>query len=181
MLPTLFLFAPLPLFFHWVNSFEENWKQVFCKVSVIIYWQEMKGWWQIMLIPRLYYLKENEQLLIDAFSRRWTVNGPGQVYAKPFWRVERRRGLTLGPTDYIRVRNTVTGELHNELGPKLYFLTSAGLTCRISPCIIWATFCSNVRCFSIDSAFWSILSEAAADNAPAPSSEKDISFIRDLE
>ena len=74
-----------------------------------------------MLIPWLYFLKEDEQLLIESFTRRWTVNGPGMAFAQPFWRVRRRKGITLGPTDYLRVRDSLTGQLHNELGPQLFF------------------------------------------------------------
>lgn len=74
-----------------------------------------------MLIPWVYFLKEDEQLLVESFTRRWTVNGPGVFLSQPFQRVLRRKGITLGPTDYLRVRDTLTGEMHNELGPKLYF------------------------------------------------------------
>ncbi len=74
-----------------------------------------------MLIPWLYFLKEDEQLLIESFTRRWTVNGPGMAFAQPFWRVKHRKGITLGPTDYLRVRDSLTGQLHNELGPQLFF------------------------------------------------------------
>jgi ribosomal protein S12 len=74
-----------------------------------------------MLIPWIYYLKEDEQLLVEGFTRRWTVNGPAVFYCKPWWRVQRRKAKTLQPTDYLRVRDTLTGELRNEFGPKLYF------------------------------------------------------------
>jgi regulator of protease activity HflC (stomatin/prohibitin superfamily) len=74
-----------------------------------------------MLIPWKYYLKEDEQLLVQSFTRRWVVNGPGSYWARPLLRVRRLRGLVLGPTEYLRVRNTLTGELRNVLGPSLYF------------------------------------------------------------
>jgi len=77
-----------------------------------------------MIIPWIYFLKEDEQLLIEGFTKRWTVNGPGQTTVPPFHRVTRRKGLTLGPTDYVYIRNTVTGALRDERGPKLYFLTA---------------------------------------------------------
>lgn len=78
-----------------------------------------------MLIPWIYFLKEDEQLLVEGFTRRWTVKGPGTFFALPFHRVHRQKGLTLGPTDYLRIRDTLTGELHNEFGPKLYFPTES--------------------------------------------------------
>ncbi|WP_017718324.1 hypothetical protein [Kamptonema formosum] len=74
-----------------------------------------------MFLPWIYYLKEDEQLLVEGFTRRWTVNGPAVFYSQPWWRVQRRKAKTLGPTEYLRLRDTLTGELRNEFGPKLYF------------------------------------------------------------
>jgi hypothetical protein len=74
-----------------------------------------------MIFPWLYHLKEDEQLLIEAFTKRWTIKGPAHVWTRPFWRVKRHKAILLGPTDYLRIRNTLTGELHNEIGPKLFF------------------------------------------------------------
>lgn len=75
-----------------------------------------------MLLPRFYFLQEDEQLYIRAFTRRWVVNGPRRYFAQPLWQVARRKAITLGPTEYLAVRNSITGELRNELGPKLFFL-----------------------------------------------------------
>ncbi len=77
-----------------------------------------------MIIPWIYFLKEDEQLLIETFTRRWTVNGPGRVLTRPFWKVKKRPALTLGPVDYLIVRNTLTGEQRNVLGPQLFFLAA---------------------------------------------------------
>ena len=74
-----------------------------------------------MIIPWVYFLKEDEQALIEGFTRRRTVNGPGIFISKPFEQVRVRKGITLGPTDYLRVKDTLTGEIHNEVGPRLYF------------------------------------------------------------
>lgn len=74
-----------------------------------------------MIVPWVYFLKEDEQTVIESFTRRRTVNGPGIFVSKPFEQVRLRKGLTLGPTDYLRVKDTLTGEVHNEIGPKLYF------------------------------------------------------------
>lgn len=75
-----------------------------------------------MLFPRVYFLKEDEQLLIQAFTNRSVVNGPRTVWVPPLWRAFRRKGTTLGPTDYLLVRNTLTGELRNVHGPALFFM-----------------------------------------------------------
>ncbi|MCU0491991.1 MAG: hypothetical protein MUD01_10405 [Chloroflexaceae bacterium] len=74
-----------------------------------------------MLFPRLYFLKENEQLLIESFTSRRVVNGPTTYVAPPLTLATRRSGMTLEPTDYLRVRNVLTGELRNEIGPQLFF------------------------------------------------------------
>ena len=73
-----------------------------------------------MIFPRLYFLQDNEQLLILSPTRRWIVNGPRVFLRRPFWRAKRRRGITLGPTDYLLVRNEMSGELRNEYGPQLF-------------------------------------------------------------
>ncbi len=77
-----------------------------------------------MILPWVYFLQEDEQLLIEAFTQRWTVNGPRVCWTAPFWKARRLKGITLGPTHYLRVRNTLTGELRNERGPKLFFPTA---------------------------------------------------------
>lgn len=69
----------------------------------------------------IYFLKENEYLLVESFTRRWTLMGPGRFYISPLIRVRRRTGKLLGPTHYLRVRNSLTGAVRNEVGPKLFF------------------------------------------------------------
>jgi regulator of protease activity HflC (stomatin/prohibitin superfamily) len=75
-----------------------------------------------LIFPRLYFVKEDEQLLIESFGTRRVINGPTRYVARPLERVKHRKGIVLAPTDYIRLRNNLTGELRNELGPQLYFL-----------------------------------------------------------
>lgn len=75
-----------------------------------------------MLLPWLSFLKEDEQLLIETPTRRRVANGPGAVITPALARVRRRTAIALGPTDYLRVRDTLSGALRNELGPKLAFL-----------------------------------------------------------
>lgn len=74
-----------------------------------------------MLIPWIAFLKADEQLLIETPTRRTVVNGPGVVFTPALARVRRRAGLALGPTEYARVRDTLSGELRNVVGPQLYF------------------------------------------------------------
>ena len=77
-----------------------------------------------MLIPWKYYLQEDEQLVVESYTRRWTVNGPGSYWARPFLRVRRSKGLVLETTQYLRIRNTLTGEIHNTVGPQQVFLAA---------------------------------------------------------
>jgi regulator of protease activity HflC (stomatin/prohibitin superfamily) len=75
----------------------------------------------MMLLPWIFFLKEGEQLLVEGFTRRWVKNGPGIVAVPPLHRIRRRKGMTLGPTEYLRVRGVLTGDVRNEVGPKLFF------------------------------------------------------------
>lgn len=75
-----------------------------------------------MLFPRIYFLREEDQLLIKSFIKRWTVEGPGVHFVMPFRSVIRRKGITLGPVDYLHIKDTITGELSLVRGPKLHFL-----------------------------------------------------------
>lgn len=74
-----------------------------------------------MLIPWISFLKADEQLLIETPTSRRVVNGPGAVVTPAFAHVRRRPGLALGPTEYVRVRDTLSGELRNVSGPQLFF------------------------------------------------------------
>ncbi len=75
-----------------------------------------------MIIPWIFFLKDEEQLLIESFTRKWTVEGPGRVIVKPFESARLRRGLSLSPTEYVKVRDLLTGEIRIEKGPALLFL-----------------------------------------------------------
>ena len=75
-----------------------------------------------MLIPWIFFVKEDEQLMVESFTKRWVVNGPKVFLCKPMQQVQRRTGITLSPTEYARICDNVTGHIHNEVGPKLYFL-----------------------------------------------------------
>lgn len=75
-----------------------------------------------MLLPWLSFLKDDEQLLIETPTRRRVANGPGAVITPPLARVERRHAVALGPTDYVHIRDTRSGERRTEVGPRLLFL-----------------------------------------------------------
>ena len=75
-----------------------------------------------MIFPRIYFLQKDEQLLIEAFTRRFVLNGPQTVVTRPFWQVTRRQGVTLEPTEYALLRDVQTGELRNVFGPTFFFL-----------------------------------------------------------
>lgn len=69
-----------------------------------------------------YFLKDNEQVLIESLTGRRVINGPGVNFISPINRVTRRKGLLLTATQYVVVENQLTGEKRIERGPKLYFL-----------------------------------------------------------
>jgi regulator of protease activity HflC (stomatin/prohibitin superfamily) len=75
-----------------------------------------------MIFPWLYFLKEDDQLLVEGFTKRKVVNGPGVFISKPFEKTRRRKGISIEPTKYLRITNKLSGELHNEIGPAFYFL-----------------------------------------------------------
>ncbi len=78
-----------------------------------------------MLIPWVFFLKEDQQLLVESFTRRWVVRGPRVYVASPFERVKLRKGMTLGPIDYLHVRNFLTGEVRCVRGPQMFFPTES--------------------------------------------------------
>ena len=75
-----------------------------------------------MIIPWVYFLKEDEQLLLESFTKKWTVNGPGKVFVSPFVSAKKRKGLILSPTEFIKIKNQLTGEISIKQGPALCLL-----------------------------------------------------------
>jgi regulator of protease activity HflC (stomatin/prohibitin superfamily) len=74
------------------------------------------------MLPWVYFLKEDEQLVVEGLTARYTVNGP-RIYTSGFLQtVRRRKGYTIGPNEYLHVRDRVTGQLRMETGPKLFFV-----------------------------------------------------------
>ncbi|MEZ0369909.1 MAG: SPFH domain-containing protein, partial [Candidatus Sericytochromatia bacterium] len=74
------------------------------------------------MIPRLFFLKQDQQLVIESPTRRRVINGPGVYFSKPLEWVSRRQGIQLEPAEYLRLRNSLSGELSIQTGPQLYFL-----------------------------------------------------------
>lgn len=72
-----------------------------------------------MIFPWIYFLQENEQLFIESFTKKWVVNGPGRVFTPPFVSVRKRKGLTLSPTEFVKTKSQLTGEIKVQKGPCL--------------------------------------------------------------
>lgn len=77
-----------------------------------------------MIIPWVYFLKEEEQLLLEGFTKKWVINGPGSVVVKPFINARVRRGLSLSPTEFVKIRDMLTGEIRVEKGPCFFHLNA---------------------------------------------------------
>jgi regulator of protease activity HflC (stomatin/prohibitin superfamily) len=75
-----------------------------------------------MIFPWIYFLKKEDQLLIESFTDKWTVNGPGTVFVKPFQSAKVRKGLSLSPVEYALIKNKLSGELKIQTGPCLVHL-----------------------------------------------------------
>lgn len=71
-----------------------------------------------------HFLKEDEQLLVTTFTSRYVLNGPGTHFVPPYHKATKRNATTLEARQYVRVRNTLTGEVRNEIGAKLLFLNA---------------------------------------------------------
>ncbi|PKK88287.1 MAG: hypothetical protein CVV64_19480 [Candidatus Wallbacteria bacterium HGW-Wallbacteria-1] len=74
-----------------------------------------------MLIPRIYFLNEDEQLLIEGLGNRRIVNGPGSVVTPPFTRTEKFRACVVDATQYLRVMDRLSGDITIVKGPTLFF------------------------------------------------------------
>merc|ERR1719230_1041585 len=76
------------------------------------------------LVQRLvHFLDQDEQLLVQKLTDTVVINGPGIRFVSPLVKdVEKRKAELLEPLDFLRIKDTLTGEVTIELGPKLHFL-----------------------------------------------------------
>lgn len=74
------------------------------------------------LLPWYYFLKEDEQVLLESYTKKWTVDGPGSVFVPPFVTGIVRKGHSLSPTEYSRVKNLLTGSVEVKKGPTFFFI-----------------------------------------------------------
>lgn len=75
-----------------------------------------------MIIPWIYFLKDEEQLVLEGFTKKWVVNGPGRVFVRPMVSARIRLGVSLSPTEFIKIRNLLTGVIRVEKGPCFFFM-----------------------------------------------------------
>jgi regulator of protease activity HflC (stomatin/prohibitin superfamily) len=79
-----------------------------------------------MFLPGIYFLSEEEQLVIQSPYRKYTVEGPRVFYRPPFHRVlDRRTGCTLDANEYVHVKNMLTGHSRLVCGPTFFFLQAS--------------------------------------------------------
>lgn len=77
-----------------------------------------------MIFPWMYFLKDEEQLLLEGFTKKWTVNGPGSIFVRPMIKATKRRGISLQPTEFMKIVDKLTGEIRVEQGPCFFFLAA---------------------------------------------------------
>jgi len=71
----------------------------------------------------LFFLDNDEQLVMVELTKTSMKNGPGIVFVSPLVKgVEMKKAPLLEPTDYVRVRDKLSGQVRVEVGPKLLFL-----------------------------------------------------------
>lgn len=71
----------------------------------------------------VHFLDQDEQLRVVKLTDTIIVNGPGVRIVSLFVKnVQKRKAELLEPLDFIRIKDTLTGELHVQVGPKLHFL-----------------------------------------------------------
>ena len=68
------------------------------------------------------FLRMDEQLRVQHLTTVTVVNGPGLVCINPFKTCTIVKAVTLGPLDYVRVRDAMDGSERAVHGPRLFFL-----------------------------------------------------------
>jgi hypothetical protein len=71
----------------------------------------------------LYFLDQDEQLVIVDLTSTRAMNGPGVRFVSPLVKsASKQKGLLLQAVDYARVKDTLKGGIRVEAGPQLLFL-----------------------------------------------------------
>lgn len=110
----------LALPIEWVSTFHGNFfgaaAAVCSAVLVLMCGRAMSG--------RIQYLGANEQLLLKELTGKRVVNGPAVFFPSPLTTLsyKKRTGLSLTQLQYVRVKNTATGEIRTEKGPAVLLL-----------------------------------------------------------
>ncbi len=75
------------------------------------------------MMPMIYFLSEEEQLVLRAPSSCYVVNGPRVFIKPPFHQlIERRKGITLSASEYVHIGNRLNGTVRFKEGPSFFFL-----------------------------------------------------------
>merc|ERR1719230_369871 len=84
------------------------------------------AWAVRALVARLlHFLDKDEQLLVVQLTDTVVLNGPGVRIVSPFVKdVTKRKAELLEPLDFVRIKDSLTGEVTVEVGPKLHFLNA---------------------------------------------------------
>lgn len=77
------------------------------------------------MIPRIYFLKDEEQLVVNSPTNKYTVQGP-RIFISPLLHrvLERRLGTTLTADQYCHVEDTLSGQVSMVEGPRFFFLNA---------------------------------------------------------
>lgn len=71
----------------------------------------------------VFFLGKDEQLVVVELTDTTVRNGPGIVAVSPFVKdARKRKAELLEPLDFVKVKDTLTGEVRVEVGPSLIFL-----------------------------------------------------------
>jgi len=71
----------------------------------------------------LYFLDQDEQLIVVELTQTKAIQGPGMRIVSPFVKsTNKRKGILLQAVDYVKVKDTLKGGIRVEKGPQLFFL-----------------------------------------------------------
>ena len=70
----------------------------------------------------VFFLAKDEQLVITQLTDTEVRNGPGIQFVSPLAQGRKRKAELLEALDYVKIKDTLTGNLRVEAGPQLHFL-----------------------------------------------------------